>query len=177
MVARLLLQGADDAVYRHAIEKENVLQCRTIASAIRLARLIRRRLENFDAELWQMVASGPKPLAVQCLFAAAVKHSTLLRDFIDLALRDEIRLLHTHINPGIWWSFLDDCAGRDPAVAQWSEATKTRLRSTVFQILAQAGWLSDTKGLALQKVNILPELSTYLSSRGEIALLKTIEMR
>ena len=176
LIAGLLLDGVDDEGYREAVTQDNILQCRTVATAVRLARLIRGRLELFDSGLWKMVRDGQKTVAIQGLFAAAVKHSSLLRDFIDLALRDEFRLLHTHLAPGLWWSFLDGCAGRDLAVSKWSEATRRRLRSTVYQILAQVGFLNDTKGRELQKVTIVPELSRYLMEMGDHALLNTIQI-
>ena len=176
LIAGLLLDGVGDERFREAVTQDNILQCRTAATAIRLARLIRGRLESFDAGLWKMVRDGQKVVAIQGLFAAAVKHSSLLRDFVDLSLRDEFRMLHTHLAPGLWWSFLEGCAARDPAVGKWSEATRKRLRSTVYQILAQAGFLSDTKDRELRKVTILPELSRYLMGRGDHPLLNTIQI-
>ena len=53
-----------------------------------------------------MVRDGEKALATQALLAAAIKHSALLRDFIDLCLRDEYRLLHTELSKLLWLRFL-----------------------------------------------------------------------
>ena len=67
VLADLLLSGTSDARWKEAIVKENRLQARTPATAVRLARLIRFRLEEFDGGLWTMVRDGSKPLATQAL--------------------------------------------------------------------------------------------------------------
>jgi hypothetical protein len=176
VIADLLLAQTSEEQFREAIVRKNVLQCRTQATAIRLARLIKGRLEGFDSGLWLMVRDGEKLLATQALLAAAVKQSALLRDFMDLVLRDEYRLLHTHLAPGIWPSFLEGCMARDPVVGTWSDSTRRRLRSTVFQVLAQAGFLGDTSKRELQNVTILPELATYLTNRHDQKLLCCLQL-
>lgn len=176
LIAGLLLAGADEKQFRDAIVVANVLQARTPATAVRLARLIRGRLLEMDSGLWRMVSEGDKNLATQALFAATLKHSRLLRDFMDLVLRDEYRLLHTELEMALWTGFLIGCESRDPSVARWSDSTKQRLRSTVFQILSQAGFLADTTARKLKKIMVLPELRDYLSTRGDLIVLNCLQM-
>jgi hypothetical protein len=133
-------------------------------------------LLGFDPDLWRVVRDGEKALATQALLAAAMKHSALLCDFIDLCLRDEYRLLHTELSKSLWPAFLEGCAARDPAVTQWSESTRQRLRSSVFDVLAQAGFLSDTRKRHLQNFVLLPELRSYLSARSEHKLLNCLQL-
>ena len=45
---------------------------------------------------------------------------------------------------------------------EWSESTIDRLRSSVFQILAQAGYIESTRTLKLQTVHIAREVLQYL---------------
>jgi hypothetical protein len=176
LIAGLLLAGADEKQFQDAIVLANVLQARTPATAVRLARLIRGRLLEMDSGLWRMVSEGDKNLATQALFAATVKHSRLLRDFIDLVLRDEYRLLHAELEMALWTGFLTGCENRDPSVARWSDSTKQRLRSTVFQVLAQVGFLDGTTARKLKKIMVLPELRDYLSTRGELIILNCLQM-
>ncbi len=77
--------------------KENVLQARNPATAKRLAKLIRSRLETMEADLWRLVRDGSSLIATQAVMAAAVKHSRLLRDFLDLVVREQYRLF----SPGL----------------------------------------------------------------------------
>ena len=175
LIAGLLLQGVSSERFKDAIFRENILQTRSPITAARLASLVRARLECFDQDLWRFVHDGDKHLATQSLLAAAVKHSDLLRDFMDLVLRDEYRLLHTHLASGLWTAFLDGCAARNPSIADWSESTRKRLRSTIFQILSQAGYLLDTSERELKRVVILPQLQHYLENRHEHAVLRSIQ--
>ena len=176
IVAGLLLDGVSNAAWKSAIEHQNVLQCRAAGSAVVLARLLRARLECFDQPLWMMVRDGNKALATQALLVCAVKHSALLRDFMDLGLRDEYRMFRQTLSASVWFSYLEGCRNRDPAMPDWSESTQNRLRSTVFQILAQAGYLSDTSVREIKSVSILPELIAYLRARGENPLIRCLQL-
>ena len=69
------------------------------ATAVRQARLIRFRLESVDTSNWPLIKDGEKEVATQLLFAAALKHSELLTDFVRevVATRavDCARIAHT----------------------------------------------------------------------------------
>jgi len=47
--------------------------------------------------------------------------------------------------------------------SEWNESTRRRLRSSVFQTLAQAGFIESTKTLKLQPVHIAPQVLRYLT--------------
>ena len=59
---------------------------------------------------------------------------------------------------------------------QWSDATIARLRSAVFSMLAEAGYLSDTRSLLLQTVFVDAQLAAYLRDRGETYVLRCMEV-
>jgi len=85
IIADLLLRRIGEEGWKTAIVTENVLQARNPATAIRLARLIRQRLETMGDDLWRLVRDGNNIIATHAVLAAAVKHSALLADFLDLA--------------------------------------------------------------------------------------------
>jgi hypothetical protein len=176
IVAALLLAGVRHEEWKEQIEQKNILQARSVATARSLAGFLRARLEQFDSPLWLLVRDGDRILATQALLACAVKHSVLLRDFIDLKLRDEYRKFSPTLPANAWSEFLEECHGRDPGVSAWHESTRRRLRSTVFQILAQSGYLSDTSSRELRPVTLLPELSHYLREKGENHLLRCLNL-
>ena len=176
IVARLLLDGISGLSWRLAIEQENVLQARSPATAVRLARLARLRLEKMDADLWRLVRDGTGTVAVHAVLAAAVKHSPLLGDFLDLVVRDQFRMFNPKLSKPIWDNFLDGCRRRDAEMPLWSESTRRRLRSSVFQALAQAGYLADTKSLTLQPVHIARQVIDYLKDHDESYVLRCMEV-
>ena len=100
------------------------------------------------ADLWKLVRDGNGTVATHAVLAAAVKHSPLLGDFLDLVVRDQFRTVHARrCRRRAWDDYLDGCRGRDADMPLWNESTRRRLRSSVFQTLAQAGYLDDTRTL------------------------------
>ena len=64
--------------------------------------------------------------------------------------------------------------GRDPQMPQWHESTLRRMGSSVFQILAQAGYLKDTRTMLLQRTHITAEVINYLEQHKEDYVLRCI---
>jgi hypothetical protein len=176
IVADLLLRGVDSRAWRQSILTENVLQSRTPATAIRLSRLIKKRLELMEPEFWKMVRDGTSSIATQAILAAAIKHSPLLGDFLDLVVREQYRIFSRTLSNKLWDDYLDGCRGRDPDMPVWNESTRKRLRSSVFQILAQAGYLENTESKKLQTVHIAPQVLGYLEKHHEQYVLRCIQV-
>lgn len=176
IVARLLLDGVCGSDWNHAVETENVLQARNPATAVRLARLVRQRLGTMDAGLWRLVRDGTGVVAAHAVLAASVKHSPLLGDFFDLVLRERYRTFKPTLTWTAWDDYLHACRGRDPDMPCWEDSTRRRLRSSVYQMLAQAGYLADTRSLVLQPVHISRQVLDYLKEHEEEYVLRCIEV-
>ena len=176
VIADLLLRGLNEAGWKDAIATQNVLQRRNPVTAARFARLIRNRLELMDADLWKLVRDGTGTTAGHAVLAAAIKQSSLLGDFLDLVVREQYRSFNPFLSNPLWEDYLNDCRGRDPDMPLWNESTRRRLKSSVFQTLAQAGFLENTKTLKLQPVHIAPQVLRYLHDRQEEYVLRCIQM-
>lgn len=176
IVAGLLLRGVTDAEWTRAVVDDNVLRMGSPVSIRRKAKVLRARLEPMGAGLWTMVQDGPVQQATQAVFAGAVKHSRLLGDFMDLTMREQKTLFAAHLEPRMWTEYIEGCRGRDPDMPDWSESTIARLRSGVFSMLAEAGYLEDTRTLRLHNVFLDPELAAYLRERGEDYVLRCMEV-
>jgi hypothetical protein len=176
IIADLLLQGVSDEDWKQAILEENVLQMDSIESIKRISRLLRARLKPLGEGLWEMVRDGDREQATQAVFAGAVKNSRLLGDFMDITMREQRALFAKKLEFRMWNEYIAGCLGRDPHMPHWSESTVTRLRSAVFFMLAEAGYLSDTQNLLLQNVFVDPQLAAYLRDRGESYVLRCLEV-
>lgn len=176
IVAGLLLRKVNADGWEKAIIEDNVLQTRSEATAIRIGRLIRKRLELMNPDLWRLVRDGTGTVATHAVLAAAVKHSPLLGDFIDLVVREQYRLFNTALSNRLWDEYLYDCRGRDPDMPIWNESTRKRLRSSVFQILAQAGYIENTRSKRLQTVHIASQVLQYLEKHNEHYVLRCIKV-
>ena len=176
IVAGLLLRKVNADGWEKAIIEDNVLQTRSEATAIRIGRLIRKRLELMNPDLWRLVRDGTGTVATHSVLAAAVKHSPLLGDFLDLVVREQYRLFNMALSNKLWDDYLDDCRGRDPDMPIWNESTRKRLRSSVFQILAQAGYIENTRSKRLQTVHIASQVLQYLERHNEYYVLRCIKV-
>jgi Putative inner membrane protein (DUF1819) len=145
LIADLLLRNVDAQGWRDAVLTKNVLQTRNPATAQRLTRLIRGRLNTMGPPLWKLVRDGEGGVATHAVFAAAVKHSPLLGDFLEIVVGEQYRLFSPALTNKLWADYLESCRERDPAMPLWNETTRRRLRSSVFQMLAEADYIESTR--------------------------------
>ena len=174
--ADLLLQHVNDQDWKRAIFEQNVLQMRSIESIKRISRLLRTRIEPFGSGLWTMIRDGDQLQSKQSAFAGAIKHSRLLGDFMDITVREQKALFATKLEYRMWNDYIEGCRIRDPDMPDWSDATLARLRSSVFSMMTEAGYLKDTRSLSLQNVFVDSQLSTYLRDLEEIYVLRCLEV-
>lgn len=176
IIADLLLRGVTAEGWTDAIAGQNVLKVRTRDRANRITKLIRGRLETMGPDLWKMVRDGTGTVASHAVLAAAVKHSRLLGDFLLLVVGEQYRQFGKTLSNKQWDDYLDGCRERDADLQQWSESTRRRLRSSVFQTLAQAGYIENTRTLKLQTVHIADQVLRYLKAHGEESVVRCIEV-
>lgn len=176
IIADLLLQEIAPKEWQETLSKQNALQARNLETARRLGRLIRQRLELMHADLWRLIRDGSKTVATHACLTAAIKHSPLLGDFLDLVVREQYRLFVSKLSPALWEAYLNDCRGRDSEMPLWNDSTRRRLRSSVYQTLAQSGFLESTRTLRLQPVHIASEVLGYLRDHREEYVLRCIQV-
>jgi len=163
IVADLLLKNVTPVQWRRAVEVENVLQKVSPNTAKRQASLIRGRLLTLTPTAWLLVRDGSKPVATQAVFASAVAHSALLRDFLAIVVRDHFRSGNLGLTRGHWRAYVDACLERDPEMTVWNASTTNKLGDSVFQILNEVGLLSEADRPLLQPVYYQPEILAYLN--------------
>ena len=176
LIADLLLRHVDAEGWKDAIVKKNVLQARSPATARRLTKLIRGRLETMGPDLWKLVRDGKGGVAAHAVFAAAVKHSLLLGDFLEIVVGEQYRLFSTALSNKLFADYLEGCRERDSDMPLWNETTRRRLRSSVFQMLAQAGYIENTRSLKLQTVHVAEQVLRYLKANHEDYVLRCIQV-
>ena len=176
VIAGLLLEGVDDAAWQKAILVDNLLQKRSPSTAKTFAVFIRQRLSLVTPELWCLVRDGSNVVATQAVLAATIKHSRLLGDFLDLVVRDRLRLFKATLTSKDWDEFIEGCEARDAHAADWTPRVVDKLRQNVFRILGEAGYVADTKTLALQRMTVVPEIVRYLEENDERYVLRCIQV-
>jgi len=159
-----------------AMVEQNILQMNSAETIRRVSRLLRARIEPLGEGLWSMLRDGSKIQATQAALAGSIKHSRLLGDFMDITIRDQRQLFANSLKPTMWGDYIEGCRGRDPDMPHWGDATVVKLRSVVFCILAEAGYLQNTKRLLMQNVYVDGQLAAYLRDNNESYVLKCMEV-
>lgn len=175
-IAKLLLAGANDEAWEKALYIDNVLQKKIRATARRMARLIRNRLELMSPDLWEMVVHGNSEVATQALLAAAIKHSRLLGDFLSDVIKECYKVFNQQLSIKDWNNFLVVCEQRDPAVATWTNSTRVKLGQVVFRILAEVKYLDSTRSMKLMPIVLTREIQEYLIKHEEKYILRCMEV-
>ena len=164
-LARLLRTKPTPGAWDAALYEENLLQKKP-ATAKRQATLIRKRLETLDAEAWNLIADGEAETASQLLLAGAIRHSSLLGEFLRTVYGPALQRLDAQLTPVVWESFLTDCAQQDPAVGQWAASTRTKLYQVVMRILAETKYLASTRQPLLTPPMLHPVVKQQLIRLG-----------
>lgn len=177
-IATLLLTHPTREQWFEALKLDNVLQKKSPATARRQARLIRNRLDTLEEEAWSLIAAGAQEVATQLLFAAAIKHSRILGDFLRDIYAGHLRRLETHLSPAKdWESFMADCLQRDPEIASFSDTTKAKMLQVVLRVLAEGKYVDSTKTLRLTPPHLHPDVVRYLKKHGETSVLALMDMK
>lgn len=175
IVAGLLLSGVGVEGFREAIIDRNVLQKRSALTARDFGYLAKARLSTLGEEVWRVVRDGSLEAASQAVFAASAKFSPLFGDFVDIAVRDRYRMRAERLEVSMWSEFLDGCSARDPGMPRWSDATRAKLGQNAFRMLAEAGYIGDSKRMEIQRVPLDPSLVTVLRDSGEDYALRCLQ--
>ena len=176
IIAGLLLENVSEAQWREAIVTENVLQKRSPGTARRFADYLRHRLLLVGPPVWQLIHDGSTIVSTQATFAAALKQSRLLADFIEIVVTDHVLQYKRAITPQDWSDFMVGCAARDPHVTDWTPGVVDKLRQNTFKILAEAGFIESTKTLTLQHVSVASPVSKCLEEAGETRILRLMQV-
>ena len=174
VVAGYLLDGKTFSEISKLVEKQNILQKRSVAAATRMYSLIRHRLQLFDKSLWSLIYYGDSETARMAALAATIKDSRILADFMLFILKEKYQLFEKTLDKNLWNKFIIDCTMQSPDMPKWSESTAKKVGDSVYRILAETGYISDTKTAQLQKVYIPPEVKKLLEKNNDTHILKCL---
>lgn len=176
VIAGLLLDAVDGPGWQKAIEVENVLQKRSVATAKRQALLVRTRLELMGPQLWEIVRNGSKPAATHAMLACAIKLSPLLADFIHYTVREAFRTYQQSLPRREWNRFIERCGDRDPTMPEWAISTVEKLGDSAFRVLHESGFLAGGIKNTLRPVRIDTSVLAYLREHEEGYVLSRIQV-
>jgi hypothetical protein len=116
-----------------------------------------------EPEFWRALRDGDEDLATQVAFCAALERNLLLVEFMESVVSDAYITHAEKLETYQWDDFLEDCANRDPVIHDWTTSSKKKMGQVTFRMLAEMGYLADTRTIRLQNVIIRPEIKAMLA--------------
>lgn len=95
---------------------------------------------------------------------------------MDTVIRQHLRLFEAVLAKTDWNKYLEECAKRDPKVDTWAVSTRKKLGQVIIRILAEAGYLTDTRSLRFQPVTLNPQVRACLEENGEHYVLRCMNL-
>lgn len=174
-VAALLLTHPSAQAWHLAMVQDNLLQKKP-ATAQRQATLIRKRLTCLDEPAWEAIVQSDNELAIQLLFAGAMRHSLLLAAFLRNVYRPAHQRMDRQLTAAWWEPFLADCAQHDPAVATWASSTRRKLYEVTVRIFVEAKYLDSSRNSHLNPPFLHPSLASHLRRLNTPELLHLMDL-
>ena len=176
IVAKLLAEHhGRDEVLEHILGK-NLLQNSSKATTQKYCQLALIRLGNLTSDQLRFVASGAEDLCRLTLLVAVLKTYPIIADFMAGVVAEKVRCFETHLEKNDWRRFLEDLAKSDPSVKEWSEKSQRKMGQVVIRMLAEAGFLDNTRKMTILFPTIPPELEKSLHGSGNSRLLACLRV-
>jgi hypothetical protein len=166
VAAPMYLREHDWAKVRQLIDDDNLLQARTVATGRRLAREVAQRLSVLSEDELELLLDTTTSERGHLLWAAACRRYHLIGEFAEEVLRERFLLLTPALHYDDFDNFILSKALWHDEIANLKSSTVQRLRSNLFQMLVEAGLLTEDGRIfqAVLSTRVLDALSAHTPS-------------
>lgn len=163
VAAPLYLAEGDWSNVRDLIQRDNLLQSRTVSSGQRLAREVVQRLSVLDKQELDLLVASTTTERGHLLWVAACRQYELIGEFAEEVLRERYLLLAPTIDHDDFDGFIRGKALWHQEITDLKDSTLRKLRSNLFRMLMESGLLSE--GGHILQVVLSARVSDALSAR------------
>lgn len=157
VVAETYLACNDWDEAKRRILAENALQSRTPASAVRMEREMRQRLQTLTQQQLEILAHAPADSRAAISWLSVLKHSAFVFEFSAEVLRTKMELLDPVLRPSDYENFFEAKSLTHPELAALLPASRTKIERVVKTMLREVGILGhDPKDVNLRRL-LLPQ--------------------
>lgn len=174
IVAELLLEGKGVDQIKSLVEKQNILQKRSLEASKRVFSLIRNRLSSFDDEFYRLICYSDSETSKQAVLVATLSNSSLMVEFMLTTVKEKYLTGDKSLPKVAWERFIDNLRFCDPDFPEWAPATFKKIGECVYRSLSEAGYISDSN--ELQAVYVSREVKVYLEAHGYNQLQQCLEV-
>lgn len=174
LVVSLIEEGLTDDEIRKKVFEENLFQQKA-SSTTRSFPYILKRARALDDQLRQYVLEESNQMAKQINFYAIMKTDILFHEFMDEVIKNKLQnndLIYEKKDINIFFNEKSDV---NEKLANWSEATLKRLKSSYNRLLLEIGYLSKLSSTDLIPVQLDDLLGDYLVKIGDKKYVEAME--
>lgn len=141
--AELYFELQDWAAVRAQIIATNLFQRRTGASTGRILRELLPRLRSLSEQQLAILVNGSRDEQIQILWFAVCKQYQFIREFTEEVIREKVYRLDPTLSYIDFDAFFNAKTEWYTELAALTDQTRKKLRRVLFQMLRQAGILSN----------------------------------
>lgn len=174
LVVSLIEEGLTDEEIRKKVFEENLFQQKA-SSTTRSFPYILKRARALDDQLRKFVLEESNQLAKQINFYAIMKTDLLFYEFMDIVIKNKLQnndLIYERKDINI---FFNEKADGNEKLANWSESTLKRLKSSYNRLLLEIGYLTKLSSTDLIPVQMDDLLRDYLIKIGDKKYVEAME--
>lgn len=174
IAAPLYLRERDWVRVRELIRENNLLQSRTMSSGFRLAREVAQRLAVLTESELELLIEATATERGLLMWVAACRRYTFIGDFAEDVVRERFILLTPTLSYDDFDSFVRGKALWHSELAELTDSTMQKIRSTMFRMLTEAGLLSESGDIlqAVPSVRVIDALNVRTPS--DVRFLPTV---
>lgn len=174
LLVKLIEDGLTDDEIRDKVFEENLFQQKA-SSTTRSFPYILKRARALDDQLRQYVLNEPSQVIKQINFYAIMKTDLLFYEFMEEVIKDKLQnndLIYEKKDINI---FFNEKADHNEKLANWSESTLKRLKSSYNRLLLEVGYLTKLSSTDLVPVQLDDLLRDYLVKIGDAKYVEVME--
>lgn len=174
LVVNLVEEGLTDEGIRKKVFEENLFQQKA-SSTTRSFPYILKRARALDNPLRKYVLEESNQMAKQINFYAIMKTDLLFYEFMDEVIKNKLQnndLIYERKDINI---FFNEKADENEKLANWSESTLKRLKSSYNRLLLEMGYLIKLSSSDLIPVQMDDLLREYLIKIGGKEYVEAME--
>ena len=174
LIVNLVEEGLTDEEIREKVFEENLFQQKA-SSTTRSFPYILKRARVLDDQLRQYVLEESNQMAKQINFYAIMKTDLLFYEFMNEVIKNKLQnndLIYEKKDLNI---FFNEKSDDNEKLANWSESTLKRLKSSYNRLLLEMGYFSKLSSTDLIPVQIDDLLRDYLVKIGDKKYVEAME--
>lgn len=175
-VLELKVQELSNEEIKEEILRENLFQHNKKSSTERSFRYMIKRADAIDDYLRKLALEESVHERKIINLYAIMKTDALFAAFMQEVIQTKLHANNYYLEPKDMNIFFATKAEQNEKVASWSETTIQKLKRIYRKILAESGFLPDTKSKELQRLLIDDKISSHIRAIGDSRYLHAMGM-